>query len=38
VTQRSLAEQEGITQSAVSQLLTAAGAASVVEGYRLLEP
>jgi hypothetical protein len=38
VTQRSLAEQEGITQSAVSQLLAAAGAASIVEGYRLLEP
>jgi hypothetical protein len=37
-TQRSLAKQEGITQSAVSQLLTAAGAASIVEGYRLLEP
>ena len=37
-TQRSLAQQEGITQSAVSQLLAAAGAASIVEGYRLLEP
>jgi hypothetical protein len=37
-TQRSLAQQEGITQSAVSQLLAAAGAASLVEGYRLLEP
>lgn len=38
VTQRELAAQEGITQSAVSQLLTASGAAAVVEGFRLLEP
>lgn len=37
-TQRVLAEQEGITQSAVSQLLAASGAAAVVEGFRLLEP
>jgi len=37
-TQRSLAQQEGITQSAVSQMLAAAGAASIVEGYRQLEP
>jgi hypothetical protein len=36
LTQRRLAAQEGITQSAVSQALTAAGAAAVVEGYRLL--
>ena len=36
LTQRRLAEQEGITQSAVSQALTAAGAAGVVEGFRLL--
>jgi hypothetical protein len=36
LTQRQLAAQEGITQSAVSQALTAAGAAAVVEGYRLL--
>lgn len=38
VTQRELAAQEGITQSAVSQLLAASGAAAVVEGFRLLEP
>ena len=37
LTQRELAEQEGITQSAVSQALTAAGAAAVVEGFRLLD-
>lgn len=36
VTQRELAEQEGISQAAVSQILAAAGAASVVGGYRLL--
>ncbi|MGW9628665.1 SatD family protein [Microbacterium sp. NPDC055521] len=36
-TQRELAEQEGITQSAVSQALTAAGSAAVVEGFRLLD-
>lgn len=35
-TQRALAAQEGITQSAVSQLLASSGAASVVEGFRLL--
>ncbi len=34
--QRELAEREGITQSAVSQLLAAAGASSLVEGFRLL--
>jgi hypothetical protein len=38
VTQRELAAQEGITQSAVSQLLAASGSAAVVEGFRLLEP
>ncbi|GAA5203640.1 SatD family protein [Microbacterium jejuense] len=37
VTQRALAAQEGITQSAVSQLLAASGSAAVVEGFRLLE-
>lgn len=36
-TQRELAAQEGITQSAVSQALTSAGAAAVVEGFRLLD-
>jgi len=36
-TQRELAAQEGITQSAVSQLLAASGAPAVVEGFRLLE-
>jgi hypothetical protein len=36
VVQRELAETEGITQSAVSQALSAAGSAAVVEGYRLL--
>ena len=35
-TQASLAEQEGITQSAVSQALNSAGAAAVVEGFRVL--
>lgn len=35
-TQRELAAAESITQSAVSQALAAAGAASVVEGYRRL--
>lgn len=35
-TQAALAEQEGITQSAVSQALATAGAAAVVEGFRLL--
>ncbi|MFD4959214.1 SatD family protein [Microbacterium sp. NPDC058389] len=38
VTQRELAAQEGVTQSAVSQLLAASGAAAVVEGFRLLQP
>ncbi|MBD3943735.1 hypothetical protein IF188_18745 [Microbacterium sp. NEAU-LLC] len=37
VTQRELAAEEGITQSAVSQLLAASGSAAVVEGFRLLE-
>lgn len=36
-TQRELAAQEGITQSAVSQALASAGSAAVVEGFRLLE-
>jgi hypothetical protein len=36
VTQRELAASEGITQSAVSQLLSSSGAAAVVEGLRLL--
>ncbi|MFE1645404.1 SatD family protein [Microbacterium sp. P01] len=35
-TQRQLAEAEGITQSAVSQALAGAGAAAVIEGFRLL--
>ncbi|WP_405372618.1 MULTISPECIES: SatD family protein [unclassified Microbacterium] len=35
-TQRELAASEGITQSAVSQALTSAGAAAVVEGLREL--
>lgn len=35
-TQRELAADEGITQSAVSQGLSTAGAAAVVEGFRLL--
>lgn len=33
LTQRELATREGITQSAVSQLLTASGAAGLVEGF-----
>lgn len=36
VTQRELAQAEGITQSAVSQTLASAGSAAVVEGFRLL--
>ncbi|REJ04403.1 hypothetical protein DY023_16040 [Microbacterium bovistercoris] len=36
VTQRELAADEGITQSAVSQALAGSGAAAVVEGFRLL--
>lgn len=36
-TQRELAEEEGITQSAVSQALSSSGAGSIVEGFRLLE-
>jgi hypothetical protein len=36
LTQRELAEREGITQSAVSQALTTAGAAAVVEGFHAL--
>jgi len=36
VTQRELAETEGITQPAVSQALAAGGAAAVVEGFALL--
>ncbi|BDV30299.1 SatD family protein [Microbacterium terricola] len=35
-TQRRLAQEEGITQSAVSQALSTAGAAAVVEGFALL--
>src|SRR6478609_2585703 len=35
-TQRELAEQEGITQPAVSQALAASGAAAVVEGFLVL--
>lgn len=35
-TQRALAEEEGVTQSAVSQVLASSGAAAVVEGYTLL--
>ncbi|WZH36916.1 MAG: SatD family protein [Microbacterium enclense] len=34
--QRRLAETEGITQSAVSQTLTAAGSAAIVEGFAVL--
>lgn len=37
-TQRELATDEGITQSAVSQGLATAGASAVVEGFRLLTP
>ncbi|MDQ1129033.1 SatD family protein [Microbacterium sp. SORGH_AS_0888] len=36
--QRRLAQQEGITQSAVSQALTSAGASVVVAGYLQLRP
>jgi hypothetical protein len=36
VTQRDLAEAEGITQPAVSQSLASAGASAVVEGFALL--
>lgn len=36
VTQRDLAQTEGITQPAVSQLLASAGASAVVEGFALL--
>jgi len=36
-TQRELAEEEGVTQSAVSQGLATAGAAVIVEGFRLLD-
>lgn len=36
VTQRDLAREEGITQSAVSQLLATSGARAVVEGFQLL--
>jgi hypothetical protein len=35
-TQRSLAEAEGITQSAVSQALATSGAPALIEGFRLL--
>lgn len=37
LTQRELATAEGITQSAVSQGLSASGAAAIVEGFRLLD-
>jgi hypothetical protein len=36
VTQRELAEAEGITQPAVSQLLATSGAPALIEGFRLL--
>lgn len=36
VTQRELARQEGVTQSAVSQALANSGAHAVVEGFRVL--
>lgn len=36
LTQRELAASEGITQPAVSQSLTTAGASAIVEGYRML--
>ncbi|KRA22483.1 hypothetical protein ASD65_18625 [Microbacterium sp. Root61] len=36
VTQRTLAEEEGITQSAVSQTLANSGSSAIVEGFRLL--
>lgn len=35
-TQKELADSEGITQSAVSQLLTTSGASGLIEGFRLL--
>lgn len=35
-TQRELAQSEGVTQSAVSQLLKSAGAAAVIEGFALI--
>lgn len=38
LTQRDLAEAEGITQSAVSQALAAAGVGALAEGFRLLLP
>lgn len=38
VTQRELAETEGVTQPAVSQSLANAGASAVVEGFALLRP
>ena len=34
--QRELADQEGISQSAVSQALASAGSAAIVEGYDVL--
>lgn len=37
LTQRELADAEGITQSAVSQGLSASGASVIVEGFRLLD-
>lgn len=37
-TQRQLAEDEGVTQPAVSQALAASGATSVIEGFALLIP
>lgn len=37
LTQRALAETEGVTQSAVSQALSTSGASAVVEGFRLLQ-
>jgi hypothetical protein len=36
LSQRELADREGITQPAVSQLLASAGASSIVEGFRAL--
>lgn len=36
LTQRELAHAEGITQPAVSQALSSAGAASIIEGYRAI--
>ncbi|TDN88675.1 SatD family protein [Microbacterium sp. BK668] len=35
-TQRDLAQEEGVTQPAVSQALATAGAAAVIEGFRML--